>query len=384
MRPAAPSLPLVALLLVATSASAAGPSCSAARKACTATATSAGRACDRNCKRLPDLADAAACRSACRTTRRDAQALCRSVVDPCAVACPDGDPSCGDALRTCLRTARTQQRACRGGCDGRGDIRCFVTCDRERATAETGCGFVASPLAPGAGEVPTLPMGQPADLPLLLDSAEQAIVAAADDRAATLRSRPLRLWVGRPGAAVTVTQTKHAFAFGFPIDFREFENAPADLAFYESIAVPHTNFVVAETSLKWRVGRAVARGVLLRPRRRRAGLGAGPRAADEGAHAALGQCAAVLDRQRHPELAARTVSEREPVGRRAGRAARAAPPPRRGRRRPLSWPDRRLGRDQRDAQPLRALVHGPAGAGHRERHVRLDPRRRSGRDARVQ
>jgi hypothetical protein len=61
---------------------------------------------------------------------------------------------------------------------------------------------------------------------VLLDDAEQAVVAAADARAATLRSRPLRLWVGRPGAAVTVTQTRHAFAFGFPIDFREFESAP--------------------------------------------------------------------------------------------------------------------------------------------------------------
>src|SRR5438552_237427 len=78
-------------------------------------------------------------------------------------------------------------------------------------------------------------------------------VAAADARALDLRSRPLRLFVGRPGAAVTVTQTRHAFQFGFPVDFREFANAPEDLAFYESIATPHTNFVVAETSLKWRV-----------------------------------------------------------------------------------------------------------------------------------
>jgi len=132
-------------------------------------------------------------------------------------------------------------------------MRCLLACDRERAASEAACGFTAAPITAGLGEVPALPSGRPADLTLLLDDAEQAVVAAADARAATLRSRPLRLWVGRPGAAVTVTQTRHAFAFGFPIDFREFENAPEDLAFYGEIARAHTNFVVAETSLKWRV-----------------------------------------------------------------------------------------------------------------------------------
>jgi len=72
-------------------------------------------------------------------------------------------------------------------------------------------------------------------------------------RAVTLRTRPLRLWVGRPSAEVTVTQTRHGFSFGFPIDFRELRDAPDDLAFYAGIAADHTNLVVAETSLKWRV-----------------------------------------------------------------------------------------------------------------------------------
>jgi len=96
-------------------------------------------------------------------------------------------------------------------------------------------------------------MGRPADLSVLLDSAEQAVVAAADERAATLRSRPLRLWIGRPGAEVTVTQTRHGFTFGFPMDFRDFQTAPGDLAFYTGIARDHTSLMVAETALKWRL-----------------------------------------------------------------------------------------------------------------------------------
>jgi GH35 family endo-1,4-beta-xylanase len=100
--------------------------------------------------------------------------------------------------------------------------------------------------------LPALPSGEPADLSLLLDDAELAVVAEADARAATLRSRPLRLWIGRPGAEVSVTQVRHGFAFGFPIDLREFRNDPDGLAFYERIGLDHTSFVVAETSMKWR------------------------------------------------------------------------------------------------------------------------------------
>jgi endo-1,4-beta-xylanase len=132
-------------------------------------------------------------------------------------------------------------------------VRCLVACDRERAAAEAACGFVGATVATGPGQLPTLPAGRPADLSVLLADAEQAVVAAADVRATTLRTRDLRIAIGRPGAEVTVTQTRHAFSFGFPIDFREFENAPDDLAFYAGIAVDHTNLVVAETSLKWRV-----------------------------------------------------------------------------------------------------------------------------------
>src|SRR5262249_25222414 len=136
----------------------------------------------------------------------------------------------------------------------RDDLRCLLRCDRERAASEAACGFVGVTVGPGAGDVPDdLPAGRPADLSVLLDDAELAVVADADARAVTLRSRPLRLGVGTPGAMVAVTQTRHGFTFGFPVDFREFANAPDALAFYGGIARAHTTEMVAETSLKWRV-----------------------------------------------------------------------------------------------------------------------------------
>jgi endo-1,4-beta-xylanase len=244
---------VVASLAAPMSARSAGSACAAARKGCIAAAASTRRACDRNCRRLPSVLEATDCRTGCRTTRSEAETACRAVGDPCAVACPGADPTCAIGLRECRRAARSGQQRCRAGCASRREIRCLVTCDRERAAAEASCGFVGVPIATGTGVVPDLPLGRPADLSVLLDAAEQAVVADADARAVALRTRPLRLVTGRPGADVTVTQTRHAFPFGFPIDFREMQDEPDDLAFYESIAVPHTTLVVAETSLKWRL-----------------------------------------------------------------------------------------------------------------------------------
>ena len=243
---------VVYLALGARPADAAG--CNAARTGCVSAAGWTSRACQRNCERLGDKIGVSTCRADCRTQRRDAEALCRAVGDPCAVACADGDPQCPTDVRTCRTTARRARQACRAQCADRRDMRCLLACDRTRAAAEASCGFVTATTSAGPGEIPDLPLGQPADLSVLLDSAEMAVVAAADTRAETLRSRPLRLWIGRPGATVTVTQTKHAFTFGFPIDFRELQDRPDDLAFYGSIAAPHATEMVAETSLKWRVG----------------------------------------------------------------------------------------------------------------------------------
>ena len=193
----------------------------------------------------------ASCRTTCLATRRAERTSCRAVADPCAAACATGDATCSTALTSCRLDAHAADRACCAGCTA-GDFRCPLACERALATAEASCTFVAADVASGPGAIPELPAGHPADLSVLLDDAEQAVVAAADAHAATLRSRLLRLSIGRSGAAVTVTQTRHAFTFGFPVDFRELGD-PADLAFYTSIGTAHATEVVAETSLKWRV-----------------------------------------------------------------------------------------------------------------------------------
>jgi hypothetical protein len=306
------------------------------------------------------------------------------VVEPCAVACPNGDAACADGLRTCRTAARQGQQTCRAGCAGRRDLRCQIACDRERAAAEAACGFTTATTASGPGTVPDLPAGRPADLSILLDDVEQAVVAAADARAVDLRSRPLRLFVGRPGAAVTVTQTRHAFQFGFPVDFREFANAPEDLAFYESIATPHTNFVVAETSLKWRVVEptdgqfffdladdelAWAQGLGLPVKGHTLLWGNAP-PFSTGSGIPTG-CSRNSRTRRSPRRRKETL--RGLLRRRVETTVG-----------PIPRPPGHLGRHQRDAQPLHAVVHRPARPRHRERHVPVDPRRRSRRAARLQ
>src|SRR5262245_41971191 len=185
-------------------ARAAAPTCAPARKACIAAAFWSARACRRNCGRLPEKVDVDGCRATCRSERDAAGSACRDVADACGVVCPGGDAACAGRLLTCRGEARRSSLSCRARCEGPGDMRCLLACDRERARAEAACGFIAAPISGGVGDVPELPRGRPADLSILLDGAEQAVVAAADARAAALRSRPLRLWVGRPRAAVTV------------------------------------------------------------------------------------------------------------------------------------------------------------------------------------
>jgi endo-1,4-beta-xylanase len=247
------ALVVLACLTVGPPVWGAGSACSTARRGCVAAATWTARACTRNCERLPTPLEVTDCRAACRAARTTAHDACRAVGEPCAIVGPDAAPACPTALRPCRVGARRAQQLCRDGCAGGGDLRCVIACERARAAAEGACGFVATATAPGPGTLLDLPAGRAADLSILLDADELAVVAAADARAATVRTRPLRLWIGRPGATVTLTQTRHGFSFGFPIDFREFRNAPEDLAFYGGIAAGHTNLVVAETSLKWRV-----------------------------------------------------------------------------------------------------------------------------------
>lgn len=253
------SVLLVLLLSLAPAPADAGQTCRSARTSCGAAAAWTARACDRDCTRLADRLAIAACRAGCRATRAAAKGDCRRVDAPCDVACASGDAACTAGTRDCRAAARVAHQGCRTGC-ARGDLHCTLGCDRARAAAEASCGYVVAHVEAGPGELPDLPQGEPADLGLLLDGAEQAIVAAADARAVTLRSRPLRLWVGRPGATVSVTQTRHGFAFGFPIDLREFVNAPDDLAFYTDLAQKHANFVVMETGMKWRTAQPTPDG----------------------------------------------------------------------------------------------------------------------------
>ena len=238
------------LLLLASPAWPARGRCAVAGMACSAAARYTARACERDAGRLADATEIATRRAACRSERAAAAAACRAIADPCAVACRTA-PSCTESVRGCRRTARRAYGECRARCHGRRDLRCLVACDEERGRAEGGCGFVAAWPAAGAAELPALPSGRPADLTALLDAAELAVIAEADARAETLRRRDLRLWVGGPGATVTVTQLRHGFPFGFPMDLRELGD-PADLEFYGHIAREHATLMVAETSLKWK------------------------------------------------------------------------------------------------------------------------------------
>jgi GH35 family endo-1,4-beta-xylanase len=128
----------------------------------------------------------------------------------------------------------------------------MVGCEKERAANEASCGFIAAKSTTEITAPPSLPRGEPADLSVLLDDQELATVAAADARADAIRTRLLRLQVGRPGIEVAITQLEHAFEFGFPIDFRELRDEPEDLAFYGQIGRDHASLMVAETALKWR------------------------------------------------------------------------------------------------------------------------------------
>ncbi len=231
--------------------------CRTARLACSDAATWSARACDRNCTRLGERDAVAACRTECRTTRTATKAACREVDEPCVAACAGEPTACTMAARDCRAATRAAHRSCRSAC-AKGDLHCLIGCDRARAIGAASCGYITARVEAGTPALPDLPLGEPADLSLLLDGAEQAIVAEADTRAETLRSRPLRLWLGRPGAEVTVTQTRHGFDFGFPIDLREFVNAPDDLAFYADLAKKHASFVVLETGMKWRTAQPTA------------------------------------------------------------------------------------------------------------------------------
>jgi len=220
-----------------------------ARQACGAAVNFAANACQRQCNRLVDADQASACGQACNATEASAMPLCQAPLGAFAQACGTG--ACAVEVQQCRDATATDHELCTTRCDA-GDIRCLTRCDRQRATAEQLCGFLPAAVQAGGVAVPVLDAGAPAHLPALLDTAELAVVEAADQRAAQIRQRHVQIWTGQPGAQVKVTQLEHDFAFGIPLDIREFENAADDLAFYADIGRKHTTLLVAETSLKWR------------------------------------------------------------------------------------------------------------------------------------
>ncbi|MEM7136387.1 MAG: endo-1,4-beta-xylanase [Myxococcota bacterium] len=220
--------------------------------ACRAAAEFDGSACVRDCGRFPDDSVVASCTSACETESRDGADGCGAVVGVEGLGCA-APSACADAAETCREDASDAYDGCSESCgDDPTALRCRIACDKARASDERSCGFSTTPVGDGPVEVVALTTGRPANLEVLLDDAEMAVVEAADARAETFRTRPVRIHIGAPGTEVRLNQTEHGFEFGFPVDFREFRDEPEDLDFYGRIARENTTLMVAETALKWR------------------------------------------------------------------------------------------------------------------------------------
>lgn len=224
----------------------------AAREACVASAEYQSRACQRNCGRLSDPDAIVECDTGCEAERAEAEDSCDAVSDAQALACPEPGV-CAEQIELCRETAANAFVACEADCgDDSLAFRCLDECDRARGADEAVCGLLAARARAATTELPSLPEGEPADLSVLLDDEEIAVVDSADARAEAFRRRLLRLHLGDPATEVEVIQLEHAFEFGFPVDFREFRDEPEDLAFYRDIARKHATLMVAETALKWR------------------------------------------------------------------------------------------------------------------------------------
>lgn len=101
----------------------------------------------------------------------------------------------------------------------------------------------------GAVTLPDLPGGRPGDLSLL-DESERAVVEAADARAPEIRRTAVELWVDQADAEVTITQTRHGFTFGFPIELGRFRE-PGDLEWFTARMAEHFSLAVLESDAKW-------------------------------------------------------------------------------------------------------------------------------------
>ncbi len=104
----------------------------------------------------------------------------------------------------------------------------------------------------GLPEIPALPQGRAANMSLL-DPEEIAVVEAADARAPEIRMGTLALKVDPPVDEVKLTQTRHAFMFGFPIELNRFDRpgGEEDLEWYTARMKEHFDLAVLESSAKW-------------------------------------------------------------------------------------------------------------------------------------
>lgn len=111
--------------------------------------------------------------------------------------------------------------------------------------------FVEVQGAAGYVSTPDLPKGRPADLSLL-DPSERAVVAAADERAPGIRKTTVAMWIDQPGVDVTITQIRHGFTFGFPIELGRFHE-PGDLEWFTERMAENFSLAVLESDAKWAV-----------------------------------------------------------------------------------------------------------------------------------
>ncbi len=110
-------------------------------------------------------------------------------------------------------------------------------------------GFVEVEGVPGEVTLPDLPKGRPADLSLL-DADERAVVEAADGRAGGIRKTRVAIWIDQPGVELSVSQVRHGFTFGFPIELGRFHE-PGDLEWFTERMAENFSLAVLESDAKW-------------------------------------------------------------------------------------------------------------------------------------
>lgn len=101
----------------------------------------------------------------------------------------------------------------------------------------------------GAAVLPDLPMGREANMSLL-EPAEIARIEAADQRAPAIRQTRLEIRIDQPETDITLTQIKHGFTFGFPIELGRFHE-PGDLEWFTERMSEHFELAVLESDAKW-------------------------------------------------------------------------------------------------------------------------------------